>query len=318
MDIDLRRLPLAACVADALGRALDANAAWRALLPGDGALEGLTPEDQATLDALLAGAEGPVDVRLRSPGGHLAVRLVAGQAPGGRLVVLTDAGDLALARAARDAHAAELERFAYLVSHDLKAPLRTASGFAGLLQSRFADALSADARRYLARVVQGVDRMQSMLDDLLIFSRIRAPQPTAVDADALAREILQDVGADGVEVGPLPTVRGDPGQIELLFREGLDNALKFHALGEPPRVALRAAREGAAWRFEIQDQGVGLDEAYAPRAFELFRRLHGGRWPGNGAGLAHARRVVEGHGGAIELRGAPGAGATLIFTLPAG
>ncbi len=228
-------------------------------------------------------------------------------------------------------HAAELERsnadleqFAYVASHDLSEPLRTVSGFVGLLGKRYEGQIDAQADEYIRFAVEGVHRMRELIDDLLAYSRVgRADQSLeAVDTGALVAQILrmlrpqiEERGGE-VAVEPLPTVQGDEWQLRQLFQNLIANAVKFDG-GRPPRVAVSAVREATGWRFGVRDHGVGIDERHAERIFKVFQRLHArDEYDGTGIGLAICRRVVDRRGGRIWVQAAPGGGADFRFTVP--
>jgi len=228
-------------------------------------------------------------------------------------------------------HAAELERsnadleqFAYVASHDLSEPLRTVSGFVGLLAKRYEGQLDAQADEYIRFAVEGVHRMRELIDDLLAYSRVgRTDQSLeAVDTGVLVAQILRtlkpqiDSAGGEVTVEPLPTVQGDEWQLRQLFQNLIANAVKFDG-GQPPRVEVSAVREAAGWRFAVRDHGVGVDERHADRIFKVFQRLHArDEYDGTGIGLAICRRVVDRRGGRIWVQAAQGGGADFRFTVP--
>ncbi len=220
---------------------------------------------------------------------------------------------------------AELEQFAYVASHDLQEPLRMVASFAQLLSRRYHDQLGAEGQEFIDFMVDGAKRMQNLINDLLIYSRIgnQAGEFTAVDLSAVAgkalgalRQIVADSSAE-VTVDPLPTLQANPSQMLQLFQNLIGNSVKFH--GEaPPRVRVSARAEGCAYVLSVSDNGIGIDPAYAERIFLIFQRLHGKReFPGTGIGLALCKKIVEHHGGRIWVESAPGRGATFHFSLPA-
>ncbi|WP_229780695.1 sensor histidine kinase [Deinococcus malanensis] len=221
---------------------------------------------------------------------------------------------------------AELERFAYIASHDLQEPLRTITSFTELFMARSGDQLDARARHYLHFVQDGSARMKALIDDLLAFSRLNAerPPPRLVDTgepvqEALAR-LADRIAVSGarVEVGPLPAITGDAPQLAQLFQNLISNALKFQRPGVPPEVRVTAISEGEWWRFRIHDNGIGIEPQYSDRIFVMFQRLHGREvYEGTGLGLAICRKIVEAHGGSIGVESIPGKGSTFWFTLPA-
>jgi PAS domain S-box-containing protein len=222
---------------------------------------------------------------------------------------------------------ADLEQFAYVASHDLSEPLRMVAGFVQLLQKRYEGRLDADADEFIGYTVDGVNRMQALIDDLLAFSRVGRGdrEPSDVDAGVVARRALDalsasltETGAD-VEIGELPTVRADERELGQLFQNLISNGLKFHG-DDTPRVRVTADAEdgGAEWRFAVADNGIGIEPRHAERIFKMFQRLHGrDAYPGTGIGLAICKKIVEHHGGRIWVEPNANAGSVFKFTLPA-
>jgi light-regulated signal transduction histidine kinase (bacteriophytochrome) len=218
---------------------------------------------------------------------------------------------------------AELERFAYVASHDLSEPLRVIAGFSELIARRYRGQLDEEADRLIGFMIAGVERMQALIDDLLAYSRAGRAPLHAVDVDAA--ELVEDVLAELavqiaehgtiVEVGPLPTVCAEPIQLRQVFQNLVSNAVKF-TTGEGPRVSISASRGPSCWSFAVQDNGPGIDPRQVERIFEIFQRLHGRSTPGTGIGLAIAKLVVERHGGVIDVEPAPGGGSVFRFTVP--
>ena len=238
-----------------------------------------------------------------------------------------DISDLQAARAELERSNAELEQFAYAVSHDLQEPLRIIASYLGLLQRRYGAELDERAERYIGTAVGAGERMRGMIGDLLEYSRVkRMGEPfEAVALDAVmetARENLASAieeRAAHLEVDPLPTVPGDRGQLLRLFQNLLSNAIKYGPENEPPHIRVSARREGDEWAIEVADNGIGMDPADTDRIFGVFQRLHTREeYPGTGAGLALAQRIVERHGGTIRAESeGPGRGTTFHLTLPA-
>ncbi len=220
---------------------------------------------------------------------------------------------------------AELERFAYVASHDLKEPLRSVSSFLQLLDRRYSDKLDAEAHEYIDFAVNAAKRSSAQIDDLLAFSRVGRldDPPERCDTAALARAAAESlaVAADGfhaeVTVGALPPAWGRPAQLQSLFQNLISNAIKYHDEARPPRIEVTAEpAEGGMVRFAVRDNGIGIEPQYHDRVFGIFQRLHPiGRYPGTGIGLALCRKIVEHHGGHIGLDSRPGVGTTVFFTL---
>jgi PAS domain S-box-containing protein len=216
---------------------------------------------------------------------------------------------------------AELERFAGVVSHDLRSSLTAVAGFLALLERRHADELGEEARGLLASAGEASARMRSLVDDLLAYARVghSGHAPESIDVAELAQRIARSV-APGAQLrtGGLPVVRALPREFEQLLSNLIGNAAKFVAPGVRPEMTLRAEPEERGWRFELADNGIGIEERHAERVFGMFQRLHGGEaYPGTGIGLAIAAKVVEGAGGRIWVRPRPEGGSVFAFTWPA-
>ena len=220
---------------------------------------------------------------------------------------------------------AELERFAYVASHDLQEPLRMVISFTQLLSKRYQGRLGADADEFIGFAVEGATRMQQLIQDLLAYSRVGnaprrlGPVPAAA---ALSRAVanlnaaIRDSGAE-VTAGELPVVTADEPQLGLLFQNLVGNAIKFRR-GAGPRVRVSAVRRQDDWLFCVHDDGIGIEDRHKERIFTMFQRLHARTdYQGNGIGLAICKRIVEGHGGSIWVESRPGAGSDFYFTLPA-
>lgn len=221
---------------------------------------------------------------------------------------------------------AELGLFTYVASHDLREPLRTVGSNLQLVVRRLGPEMEDGVRRSIDYALGGVRRMQALIDDLLIYSRVGTEGKPFMPLDAgqalaEAQAILKmaiDESRAEFEAGDLPRVLGDPSQIVQLFQNLLSNAIKFRRDGVPPRIRVDAVREGPMWEFSIQDNGIGIEPAYAEHVFTIFQRLQSDdRYPGTGIGLAVCRKIVERHGGRIWVDPSEGEGATLRFTLPA-
>ncbi|MBI2239936.1 MAG: PAS domain S-box protein [Magnetospirillum gryphiswaldense] len=217
----------------------------------------------------------------------------------------------------------DLEQFAYVASHDLKQPLRQISSFATLLERRLGDKAEGEVRDYLNYLTDGAKRMQSLVNDLLDYSRVshRPLHNDSVDmnqAAAAALSLLQGAVAESgaqVECDTLPAVRGDRSQIEHLLQNLIGNAVKYRAVGRVPHIRVACDAQGV---FSVSDNGIGIPSEQADRVFMIFQRLHAAQaYEGTGIGLAVCRKIVERHGGRIWLESAgEGQGTTFFFTLP--
>jgi PAS domain S-box-containing protein len=231
----------------------------------------------------------------------------------------------------------ELERFAYVASHDLQEPLRMVASFVQLLGERYRGQLDADADEFIGFAVDGAKRMQTLINDLLEYSRVGTRgeplQPT--DANVALDDALWNLDLAISEAGatvthdPLPTVLADPVQLAQLFQNLISNAIKFHG-AQPPVVHVSARQtfevsetskvSGAqVWQFAVRDNGIGIAPQDHERIFGIFQRLHTREaYAGTGIGLAVCQRIVERHGGRIWVESQLGQGTTFYFTLPAG
>jgi signal transduction histidine kinase len=220
---------------------------------------------------------------------------------------------------------ADLEQFAYIASHDLKEPLRNIASYVQLLQRRYHGRLDPDADAFIGYTVEGVRRMQTIINELLAYSRIGTARPELAPVQAgatvsAALSALKNVIAEAqavVEVeSKLPVVMADGPQLTSLFQNLIGNGLKYRRDDARPEVAVGCEDGGSQWLFHVRDNGIGIDPQYHEQIFEVFKRLHArDRYSGSGIGLAICKRVVERHGGRIWVTSEPGKGSTFWFTM---
>ncbi len=220
----------------------------------------------------------------------------------------------------------ELKQFAHVASHDLKEPLRMVASFTQLLAERYRGKLDARADMYIDLAVEGATRMHRLINSLLALSRVRRGERPRkrLACEELVQQVLRDMSVSLQESGAriiydeLPRVEADPPQLRQLLQNLIDNAIKFRS-EQAPRVEISAEPGEDCWIFTVADNGIGIPEEYLERIFEPFQRLHLRQaYPGDGIGLAIARRVVERHGGTIRAESTVGEGTRIIFQLPAG
>ena len=225
---------------------------------------------------------------------------------------------------------AELEQFASVASHDLQEPLRKVTSFCQLLEKRYGDKLDARGVEYVGFAVDGAKRMQMLINDLLAFSRVGRPGATyttveldsALDA-ALANltAAIEESSAEIVRSRRLPSVRGEPTQLVMLWQNLIANAVKFRRDDRAPRIVIDCQHSSGdrdnEWRLSVSDNGIGIDEEFADKVFVIFQRLHGrDAYTGTGIGLALCKKIVEQHGGAIWVDASYTEGTRFRFTMP--
>jgi signal transduction histidine kinase len=220
----------------------------------------------------------------------------------------------------------ELQQFAYVASHDLQEPLRMVASYTQLLQRRYQGRLDKDADEFIGYAVGGAVRMQSLINDLLTYSRVStATRPMGpVDLEAVLDTVLLNLKVATEEAKAtvvrdrLPTVEGDRSQLVQLLQNLLGNALKFRAKDRACQVAISVQEAAGHWTFAVRDNGIGIERQYFDRLFVIFQRLHArDEYEGTGIGLAVCKKIVERHGGRIWVESEPGKGSTFSFTLPA-
>jgi PAS domain S-box-containing protein len=225
-----------------------------------------------------------------------------------------------------EASTRELDAFAYSVSHDLRAPLRSLEGFSQVLLEDFAGDLDEEAQRYLGRIQANVTRMAQMIDDLLHLSRATRSQLRRehTDLSELSREVLAELAAQQPDrrvethVPDGLVARADPHLVRLVLQNLIGNAWKFTAHRDDPVIRVGVRLQDGIDVFSVEDNGAGFDPTYAHKMFDPFQRLHSAaEFEGTGIGLAIVARIVTRHGGQIRADGAPGGGATFRFSLTA-
>lgn len=223
----------------------------------------------------------------------------------------------------------ELQSFAYIVSHDLQAPLRKIQSFGDRLGDRYDDILDERGQDYIKRMQAAAQRMGILMNDLLEYSRITSINDpfTAVDLNAVLKDVRSDLETQiemengRLQVDPLPAINGNATQMYQLFQNLISNSLKFHEPQQSPEVHITAEKISGNSQDYLQilvkDNGIGFEEKYLDRIFDIFQRLHGrDTYAGTGVGLATCRKIVQQHGGSITATSQPGQGTTFIITLP--
>lgn len=219
----------------------------------------------------------------------------------------------------------ELEQFAYIASHDLQEPLRTIGSYTELLARRYQGQLDDRADQYIAFTVAATRRMKNLIQDLLVFSRVRQGQRTftTIDIKQIAEDVVADLASQleevkgEVKIFDLPDVLANENLMRHVFQNLIGNGLKFHDPKRPPVVKVSATREDKTWVFHVQDNGIGIEPQYHEKIFGVFQRLHNmEKYSGSGIGLSLARTAVEQQGGKLWLSSTPDQGSTFHFSLP--
>jgi len=221
----------------------------------------------------------------------------------------------------------QLEKFAYVASHDLQEPLRTMSVYLQLLNRQIADRLQPNEKDYIREALDSARRMREMISGVLSYARLGSQKlvPREVDVNEVLREALNNLRAAieeshaQVSCGHLPhKLKCDPTQIAQLFQNLLGNALKYRRQGATPAIAIEAISVDQQWQFSVKDNGIGFSPESSKKIFEAFQRLHGvsGQYSGAGIGLATCKQIVERHGGRVWAEGVPNVGAVFFFTIP--
>lgn len=219
----------------------------------------------------------------------------------------------------------ELERFAYIASHDLQEPLRMVASFTQLLAKKYENKLDEQAQEYIHFAVDGALRMQQFITDLLAYSRVTTQGKvfTPTDCNIIVEQVIQNLALAIQEnhavitYDVLPVINADSTQVLQVFQNLLSNAIKFHS-NTYPKIHISAKNQGNYWVFSVQDNGIGVASEFHEQIFAIFKRLHGKQhYRGTGVGLAICKKIVERHGGKIYVESEPGKGAKFWFTMPA-
>ena len=238
--------------------------------------------------------------------------------------VLQRTAQLAHANEALEQSNVELQHFAYIASHDLQTPLRGIAGFAQFLQKDYQGKIDERADEYINLIVESAKRMQTLIVDLLTYSRVesRVASFKPTDLGEVVDEVVEILNvstqdSEGkVTRDELPTVASDRSQLSQLLQNLIGNSLKYHG-EEPPHIHVSAEHKGSQWTIAVRDNGIGIEAKQHEKIFEIFRRLHTDEvYPGTGIGLAVCRRIVHRHGGKIWVESQPGKGSTFYFTIP--
>lgn len=219
----------------------------------------------------------------------------------------------------------ELERFAYICSHDMQEPVRMMNSYGGMLEEESADVLNEKSKKYLSYIIGNAGRMQKMIQDILTFSRIgrEEVQTERLDSNQIVQEIVLEFESVIKEknalviYGDLPLLEASPTLMRVLFQNLIGNALKFQPPGNTPEVHIEAVEQDNLWRFSVCDNGIGIDPQFNGRIFTIFQRLNRKEdYPGTGIGLSTCKKFIELCGGEIGFESEPGKGSTFFFTLP--
>jgi two-component system CheB/CheR fusion protein len=240
------------------------------------------------------------------------------------LLAIEDATDRKQAEEALQTTNAELQNFAYALTHDLQEPLRMVVNFTELLGREYAGKLGEEADKFIAYSVEGALRIEALLKALLAYWEVNGREQdsfAAVDCGAVLAKALLNLQVAIAESGaivtsdPLPTVPTEEVTLTQVFQNLISNSIKYRG-EETPKIHISAQREGDGWLFAVRDNGIGIDPQDAGRVFGMFRRLHGSEIPGTGIGLALCKKIVERQGGRIWVESEAGRGATFKFTIP--
>ncbi|MBC7381935.1 MAG: two-component sensor histidine kinase [Bacteroidia bacterium] len=218
----------------------------------------------------------------------------------------------------------ELEEFAYIASHDLQQPLRTVSNYMGLFEKKYLNQLDDDAQKYLDTVKNATKRMSILIKSLLTFSQVgHNKKLVSVNCTELINEVLGDLASliketnAKIEVGIMPSLNVYDSEMRQLFQNLITNAIKFQKKNTIPKIKISSKKVTDKWEFCINDNGIGINQIYFHKIFDIFERLHGNsEYEGSGIGLANCKKIVQLHNGEIWLESNPGQGTSFYFTIP--
>lgn len=242
-------------------------------------------------------------------------------------IVLRQAEELALLAQDLERSNGELKKFAYVASHDLQEPLNQVANYVQLLEMRYNAKLDQDAKEFIDFAVEGVSLMQTLIDDVLVYSKVdlKGIEWELTEVETSLNQALGNLRGRMTETGaeltsdPMPAIVADGTQLMQLFQNLIGNAIKFRKKTEPPRIHIGVQRQEDAWLFSVRDNGIGIDPQFADRIFVIFQRLHTrDEYPGSGMGLAICKKIVECHRGKIWVESELDKGATFYFTIPVG
>ncbi|NJS17032.1 MAG: cyanobacterial phytochrome A, partial [Nostocaceae cyanobacterium CSU_2_110] len=240
-------------------------------------------------------------------------------------IVLRQAEELALLAADLERSNAELKKFAYVASHDLQEPLNQVANYVQLLEMRYQMTLDEDANEFIGYVVGGVSLMQTLIDDVLAYSKVDmqgiefAPTSAQEALQKALNNLRRRINQTGATIthDELPTVMADSTQLMQLFQNLIGNAIKFRSQ-KPPEIHISVSRLEDQWLFSVRDNGIGIEPQFSERIFVIFQRLHTrDEYPGTGMGLAICKKIAECHRGNIWVESQLGEGATFHFTISA-
>lgn len=239
-------------------------------------------------------------------------------------VMLRNVTDLEQAKNELEVKNKELSQFAYIVSHDLKEPLRNFKNITEILRDDYKDVIDDEGNKLLNFISGGTNRMIQIINDLLDYGSVgKQKEITAINCNELVNIILQDLGSlikdhkANIIVNNLPTINGYRTELRLLFQNLINNAIKFNKPGENPRVEISAEQKDG-WTFSVKDNGIGISTENKDKVFNVFERLHSkSEYEGTGIGLAHCKKITDLHGGKIWIESDLGKGSTFYFNIPA-